>query len=104
LAFVADDASCARRCGGDDRSTASRIATGKEPAMEDTVFHLDPAKVALVVVDMQNDFCHPRGVFADGTWSIAEFTAAIQPNARLIARARAADAAVIFTRIVSESG
>jgi nicotinamidase-related amidase len=72
--------------------------------MDDVVFHLDPAKTALVVVDMQNDFCHPRGVFADGTWSIAAFTAAIEPNARLIARARAAGAAVIFTRILSETG
>jgi len=56
---------------------------------------LDPANTALVVVDMQNGFCHPDGsLYAPGS------EAAIEPVEQLLDRARAAGTAVVFTRDV----
>ena len=55
----------------------------------------DPARTALVVVDMQNGFCHP-----DGSLHTPNSEAAIGPCAELVDRARAAGASVVFTRDV----
>ncbi|MEF8872631.1 MAG: cysteine hydrolase family protein, partial [Haloarculaceae archaeon] len=55
----------------------------------------DPDSTAVVVVDMQNGFCHPDGsLYAPGS------EAAIDPCATLVERARDADAPVVFTRDV----
>ncbi|GGK55653.1 cysteine hydrolase family protein [Haloarcula sebkhae] len=56
---------------------------------------LDPAQTALVVVDMQNGFCHP-----DGSLYAPDSEAAIAPCADLVDRAREAGATVVFTRDV----
>jgi nicotinamidase-related amidase len=56
---------------------------------------LDPDSPALVVVDMQNGFCHPDGsLYAPGSEQ------AIEPCVRLVDRAREAGANVVFTRDV----
>ena len=56
---------------------------------------LDPDSTAVVVVDMQNGFCHPEGsLYAPGS------EAAIDPCAEVVAGAREAGAAVVFTRDV----
>ena len=56
---------------------------------------LDPEQTAIVVVDMQNGFCHPDGsLYAPGS------EAAIEPCARLVDSARDAGASVVFTRDV----
>jgi len=56
---------------------------------------LDPNRTAVVVVDMQNGFCHPEGsLYAPGS------EAAIEPCAELVADAREAGASVVFTRDV----
>jgi nicotinamidase-related amidase len=55
----------------------------------------DPDRTAIVVVDMQNGFCHPDGsLYAPGS------EAAIEPITDLLAMGRAAGADVIFTRDV----
>lgn len=55
----------------------------------------DPDTTAVVVVDMQNGFCHPDGsLYAPGS------EAAIAPCANLVGRARDAGASVVFTRDV----
>jgi len=55
----------------------------------------DPDSTALLVVDMQNGFCHPDGsLYAPGS------EAAIEPVAQLVERAREADVQVIYTRDV----
>ena len=55
----------------------------------------DPATTALVVVDMQNGFCHPDGsLYAPGS------EAAIDPVAELVDRAHDAGAPVVYTRDV----
>ncbi|MCU4717668.1 cysteine hydrolase family protein [Halapricum hydrolyticum] len=56
---------------------------------------LDPDSTAVVVVDMQNGFCHPEGsLYAPGS------EAAIEPCVDLVDRAREAGATVVFTRDV----
>ncbi|SMO57570.1 cysteine hydrolase family protein [Halorubrum cibi] len=55
----------------------------------------DPADTAVVVVDMQNGFCHP-----DGSLHAEPSEAAIGPVTDLVARAREAGARVVYTRDV----
>jgi nicotinamidase-related amidase len=52
-------------------------------------------RTALVVVDMQNGFCHP-----DGSLHAPHSEAAIDPVSELIARTREAGGQVVFTRDV----
>ena len=57
--------------------------------------HLDPNRTAVVVVDMQNGFCHPDGaLYAPGS------EAPIEPITSLLERAKAASARIVFTRDV----
>jgi Amidases related to nicotinamidase len=61
----------------------------------DVDFRLDSDDAALVVVDMQNGFCHPDGsLYAPGS------EAAIDPVANLVDRARDAGVQVVYTRDV----
>jgi nicotinamidase-related amidase len=55
----------------------------------------DPDRTAVVIVDMQNGFCHP-----DGSLYAPPSEAAIDPCATLAGRARDAGASVVFTRDV----
>ena len=55
----------------------------------------DPARTAVVVVDMQNGFCHP-----DGSLFAPDSEAAIGPVTDLVARARDAGARIVYTRDV----
>jgi nicotinamidase-related amidase len=57
--------------------------------------HLDPDSTAVVVVDMQNGFCHPDGsLYAPGS------EAAVDSCASLVDRAHDAGVPVVFTRDV----
>jgi len=92
----------ARRRAG----TSGRFATGAlplptvgdrlfAPADERDGMHLSPSDGALVVVDMQNGFCHPDGsLYAPGSEE------AIQPVAELVDRAHESGVQVVFTRDV----
>lgn len=55
----------------------------------------DPERTAVVVVDMQNGFCHPNG-----SLYATESEAVIDPIASLVDDAHAAGAPVLFTRDV----
>ena len=56
---------------------------------------LEPENTAVVVVDMQNGFCHPDGsLYAPGSEE------AIEPIAQFVERAREAGTSLIFTRDV----
>jgi nicotinamidase-related amidase len=55
----------------------------------------DPERTALIVVDMQNGFCHP-----DGSLHAPASEAAIEPVRDLVERVREAGASVVFTRDV----
>ena len=58
----------------------------------------DPDRTAVVVVDMQNGFCHP-----DGSLHAPGSEAAVDDVAALLDRARAAGAQIVFTRDVHPS-
>jgi ureidoacrylate peracid hydrolase len=64
---------------------------------------LDPAKAALIVVDMQTSFCHPEGRVASIGFDISKCTAAIEPCREVLDMARQADMPVIFTRYVYQA-
>ncbi|WIV68346.1 cysteine hydrolase family protein [Natrialbaceae archaeon AArc-T1-2] len=57
--------------------------------------NLEPDTTAVVVVDMQNGFCHPEGaLYAPGSEAV------IEPIAELLERAQAAGVAIVYTRDV----
>lgn len=57
-------------------------------------------ETALVVVDMQNGFCHPKGSFAQLGFDVSPLNAAIAGCRELIDAAHRADVPVIYTRYV----
>lgn len=59
---------------------------------------VDPRHSALVIVDMQNDFCHPNGVMGKAGEDLGEFPGAIAANAELLAAARAAGVMVVHVQ------
>lgn len=59
-----------------------------------------PDATALLVIDMQNGFCHPDGSFAKLGLDVSMCTGAIPGCASLASDARTADVPVIFTRYV----
>jgi ureidoacrylate peracid hydrolase len=68
------------------------------PARPEPV-EIDAAKTALVVVDMQNAFMSPGGMFDDSGWPIAGAQAVIAPSRRLLDGLRAAGVAVVFVKM-----
>jgi ureidoacrylate peracid hydrolase len=60
---------------------------------------LIPGETVLVVVDMQNGFCHPQGSMARLGLDVTGLTAAIEPCVRVLAWAREAGIPVIHTRM-----
>ena len=63
-----------------------------------THFDMPAGRTALVVIDMQNDFLHPEGWYAQQGIDIAHMRAAIAPTAALVQEARARGVPVIWTR------
>lgn len=70
---------------------------GEEPVLE-----LRADTSAAVVVDMQNDFCHPEGYYAGAGRDVSALRAAVRPVRALIDRARRAGAPVVFTRLLHD--
>jgi ureidoacrylate peracid hydrolase len=59
-----------------------------------------PDRSALLVIDLQNGFCHPEGSFAKLGLDAAALNAAVPASLRLVAAARQAKVPIIFTRFV----
>ena len=59
---------------------------------------LKPQKCALLVVDVQNDFCHPYGFFAKRNSDISQMQAAVPHIQELIDIAHKSGVQVIFTQ------
>lgn len=57
---------------------------------------IDLARCALVVVDMQNDFCHPLGWFGQRGIDVRPMRKPIEPIARLLPAWRAAGSRVVW--------
>jgi ureidoacrylate peracid hydrolase len=62
--------------------------------------HYTPAETALLVIDMQNGFCHPKGSFASLGLDVSMTNAAIAGCVELVDAARAAGVPIVFTRYV----
>lgn len=62
---------------------------------------LDPSTTALLVVDIQNDFCHPDGVCGKAGYPVAETWNAAEKSSQLLKVAREAGSLVIhiFLRV-----
>ena len=59
---------------------------------------IELTRTAVIVVDMQNDFGHPQGLFARGGVDISGIRAAIAPTAAVLAAARRAGVAVVYLK------
>jgi ureidoacrylate peracid hydrolase len=81
--------------------TVSLVRAAPQPrpvrvAAAPQAIEIDLARSALVVVDMQNDFCHPQGWFAQKGIAIKPARKAIRPIAELLPRWREASGAVVW--------
>lgn len=59
---------------------------------------LDPSRAVLVVIDVQNDFCHPEGRAARGGRDVSAVDLAVKRLSATIAAAREAAVPVVFVR------
>jgi len=71
------------------------VERGRDPEFVDLV---DPATTALVLIDVQNDFCHPDGAFGRAGHDIAGMPDIATPLRRLVAEARAREVLTVFVR------
>ena len=65
-------------------------------ATETKTLRLDLAKAAIVIVDMQNDFCHPDGWLAHIGVDVTPARTPIEPLNRLLSALRSAGVSVIW--------
>ncbi len=66
---------------------------------------IEPSHTAVLVIDQQNDFCHPRGYYAETMGLDVSMTQGInEPINQLTAAARSHGAMVIFTQYVIAKG
>lgn len=66
--------------------------------LSDSADRVDPARTALLVIDMQRDFLDPRGYAARAGVDVARLRTTIEPVQALLAAARRCGMRVIFTR------
>jgi len=74
-----------------------RVDTQSEPVT------LDLAQTAVIVVDMQNDFGAPGGMFDRAGVDISGIRAAVEPTARVLAAARRAGLKVVYLKMGFQS-
>jgi ureidoacrylate peracid hydrolase len=60
---------------------------------------IDPRRIAVLVVDMQNDFVSPGGMFDRGGADISGVHAIIRPTSRVLAAARHAGWSIVYLRM-----
>ncbi|HEY2343873.1 MAG TPA: cysteine hydrolase family protein, partial [Chthoniobacteraceae bacterium] len=70
----------------------------KEIAAEPYPFELEPAKCALLIIDMQRDFLEPGGFGEMLGNDVSQLRRTIEPNKKLLAAWRAAGLQVLHTR------
>ena len=67
---------------------------------EVTLDVLDPDRTALLVIDMQNAFCHPEGTLGLSGVNVAPAQAIVEPIRALVERCRAAGVPVLWSQQV----
>lgn len=63
---------------------------------------LNERKCALILIDVQNEFCHPEGTFGKKGLDLSRVTGILEPARRLIAAAHEKGVPVIFVRNVED--
>jgi ureidoacrylate peracid hydrolase len=74
-------------------------ATIASVATQQGEVRIEPNRTAVIVVDMQNDFGHPDGMFARAGVDISGMEAAIAPTATVLAAARQAGVKVVYLKM-----
>ena len=82
----------------EDLDVATRLAHGR--LLRSLKQKIEPAHTALLVIDMQNDFCAPGGVVAKGGGDVSEAQSMARRLPVLLAEAREAGVRVVFVRAV----
>lgn len=72
----------------------------RKPLLRDLNEVVDPAHTALLVIDVQNDFCHERGGLARAGSDVSRLGALLHPIDAVVRSAKAAGVFTIFFRIV----
>jgi ureidoacrylate peracid hydrolase len=75
-------------------ATAEIVVDAKPEALA-----IDPAHSAVIVVDMQNDFGAPGGMFALAGIDIAPIRGVLAPTARVLAAARRAGIGIVYLKM-----
>ncbi|WP_168123032.1 isochorismatase family cysteine hydrolase [Paenibacillus sp. HB172176] len=66
---------------------------------------LNPEEAALIVIDMQNDFCHEDGACGRaGMVDIKAFQACVEPIAKLVEQARTLQIPVLYVMMTLDAG
>jgi len=78
------------------RAVASRVV---EIAARPAPIAIDPAQTAVIVVDMQNDFGSPGGMFDRARIDLSAFKRAVGPTARVLSAARDAGISVVYLKM-----
>lgn len=68
----------------------------------DRTAELDPQQTALVVVDMQNDFCSEHGYYASTGFDTRQVRSVVQRLSGVIAAIRPSGVTVVYTRLVHD--
>lgn len=74
--------------------------SGEQLAVRAPVTRFSPSDTALVIVDAQNDFCHPQGTMARRGKDLSAVERAVHQVTRCIDAARASDVPVVFVKTV----
>lgn len=64
-------------------------------------FQLDPARAALLVIDMQNDFCKPDGFFAGAGHDVSTCQTAVDRTAKLLEELRPLGIPVLWSQSIN---
>ncbi len=64
-------------------------------------FDLDADRTALLLVDLQNDFCKPEGSFASAGHDVSACLAAVERTKRLLEDVRPLGVAVLWTKAIA---
>lgn len=76
---------------------SAKLAATRREGVLSSLDVLDPKVSALIVVDVQNDYCHPKGAFGKAGLDVTEMSAVIPAIRRLITVARHAGVLIVYT-------
>src|SRR4051794_13067270 len=84
--------------------TVQRAQPSGRPWRRQGMTEIPSNNVAVLIIDMQNGFCHPDGSFAKVGADVSGMTAAIAGCVRIVDAARASGIPVLFTKAIHEPG